>query len=147
MTESQALLPGRAGRPVAVAVAPQEFGSVGRTVTAHTTLAEPLITVEGPDVVFTPREAISLSEQLLGACAEICTHRPDIALRDRLDVAIEGASREKSYRQRLREFVEAVAPVIVDTHAHTPYRTGVTDAMRRLRAEQELLDAEAGERP
>ena len=55
------------------------------TVTAHATLAEPLITVEGPDVVLTPREATSFSEQLAAACAEIYRHRPDIAQRDRLE--------------------------------------------------------------
>ena len=77
----------------AVRDAQQEFGSVGRSVTAHMTLAEPLISIEGPDVVLTPREATSLSEQLAAACAEIYRQRPDIAQRDRLDAELAAASR------------------------------------------------------
>ena len=46
------------------------------TVTAHATLAEPLITISGLDVVLTPREATSLSEQLAAACADIGRRRP-----------------------------------------------------------------------
>lgn len=128
--------------PIAIAVEPQESWPNGRVVTAHTTLAEPLITVEGLGAVFTPPEAISLSKQLLAACAEICQRRPDIAQRDQLVTMIDGTS-DESYRQRLIDFVEAVARVIEDTHGHTPYRAGVTNAMRRLRAEQERLSVEA----
>lgn len=93
MTECQRPQPGQAGRPAALAVAPQKFGSVGRIVTAHTTLAEPLISVEGPDMVLTPREATALSELLVAACAEIYRQRPDIAQFDQLDTAIKGTSR------------------------------------------------------
>ena len=85
MTESQRP---QHRRPTAVAVAPQKFGSVGRIVTAHTALAEPLITVEGLDAVLAPREAISLIEQLAAACTEVCRHRPDIARRDEIEAAI-----------------------------------------------------------
>ena len=145
MTSTQPPHAGRAGRPAAGAVAPLGFGSVGRLVRAHTALAEPLITVEGPDVVLAPREAISLSGQLVAACLEVCRHRPDIAQRDQLDAAINGAGREQSYRQRLSELVDTVAPVVVDAYAHSPYRTGVTTAMQRLQAEQERLNAEAAE--
>ena len=107
------------------------------TVTAHATLAEPLITISGLDVVLTPREATSLSEQLAAACAEIRQRRPDVAQSD------ARASQEKSYRQRLSEFVDAVAPAIEDAHAHSPYRMGVTSAMQRLRAERERLASES----
>ena len=144
MTKAQRQQRRRSGRRAAVAGAPQEFGSVGRAVTAHTALNEPLITVEGLDAVLTPLEAVSLTEQLIAACVEICARRPDVAGRDRLEAAIRGTDREESYRQRLREFVEAVEPVLVDTHAHTPYRFGVMKAMERLRAEQEFLSAESG---
>ena len=109
------------------------------TVAAHATLAEPLITINGLDVVLTPREATALSEQLIAACAEIRQRRPDVAQSD------VRASQDKSYRQRLSEFVEAVAPAIEDAHAHSPYRMGVTSAMQRLRAERERLSAEASE--
>ena len=109
------------------------------TVAAHATLAEPLITISGLDAVLTPREATSLSEQLAAACAEICQRRPDVAQSD------VWANQEESYRQRLIEFVEAVAPAIEGAHAHSPYRMGVTSAMQRLRAERERLSAEASE--
>lgn len=142
MTETQQ---SQHSRHAAAAVAPQEFKADGRVVTAHTALTEPLITVEGLEAVLTPREAISLSERLVASCAEICEERPDIAQRDQLDTMIEGSGREQSCRQRLTEFVEAVAPVIVDTYAHSPWRMGVTSAMMRLRAEQERLNAEAAE--
>ena len=108
-------------------------------VTAHATLAQPLITISGLDVVLTPREATSLSEQLVAACADIGRRRPDVAQRD------VSANQEESYRQRLSEFVEAVAPAIEDAHAHSPYRMGVTSAMQCLRAERERLSAEASE--
>ena len=109
------------------------------TVTAHATLAEPLITISGLDVVLTPRGATSLSEQLAAACADIGRRRPDVVQSD------VSASREESYRQRLSEFVEAVAPAIEGVHARSPYRMGVTSAMRCLRAERERLSAEASE--
>ena len=46
-------------------------------VTAHTTLAEPLITIGDLDAFLTPQEALSLSEELAAACIEICRSRPD----------------------------------------------------------------------
>ena len=87
MTEAQRPRRGRAGRPDAMAVAPREADS--RVVTAHAALAEPLITVEGFDGVLTPREAASLSERLMAACAVICHQRPDIAERDQLNAVIK----------------------------------------------------------
>ena len=109
------------------------------TVTTHAILAEPLITISGLDVVLTPREATSLSKQLAAACADIGRRRPDVAQSD------GSANQEEFYRQRLSEFVEAVAPAIEDAHAHSPYRMGVTSAMQCLRAERERLSAEASE--
>ena len=109
------------------------------TVTAHATLAEPLITISGLDVVLTPREATALSEQLAAACVDIGRRRPDVAQSD------VSAGQEESYRQRLSEFVEAVAPAIEGVHARSPYRMGVTSAMQCLRAERERLSAEASE--
>ena len=51
-------------------------------VTAHAALTEPLITVtvSGLDAILTPREAISLSEQLAAACAAIGHRRSDATL-------------------------------------------------------------------
>lgn len=140
MTDTQLRRPGRAGRSAAEVVAPQEFRADSDLVTAHTTLAEPLVTVDGLARVLTVGEAMALSEQLEVACAEICRQRPETAQR------YPRANREESYRQRLCKLVKEVAPAIEDTHAHRPYGPGVTSAMRLLRTERERLSAEASQR-
>ena len=109
-------------------------------VTAHATLAETAHHHQTASTWFSHHERrLRSASSSAAACADIGRRRPDVAQSD-----VE-ASQEETYRQRLSEFVEAVAPAIEDAHAHSPYRMGVTSAMQCLRAERERLSAEASE--